>query len=151
MATMVKWTHRTLTLYVHCAFCSILRSISVHMHIVFCVRRTVCDNVQLCADTSVHTGNCSAVWDALSVQYTCTEGSESVHVHHHVPNKRGLEKVFCGNFVQFFLAESLENIWLKIVVTKMSQRKMNEHLHVTPWVRELGWSALFGVFGNGRV
>jgi len=35
-------------------------------------------------------------------QYMCTEGSESVHVHKHVPNKRALEKVFCGNIVQIF-------------------------------------------------
>jgi len=79
-----------------------LRSISVNMHILFCVPCTVCDIVQRCADTAVFSGNCSAVSDAVSVQYTCTEGSESVHVHHHVPNKRALYKVFCGNIVQFF-------------------------------------------------
>jgi len=43
-----------------------------------------------------------------------------------------------------FLAKRLENIWLKTVETKMSQRKLNEHLHLTPCVREMGWRALFG-------
>jgi len=79
-----------------------LRSISVHLHIVFCVPCTVCDNVQQCADTAVLSDNCSSVFDAVSVQYTCSEGSESVYVHHHVPNKRAFVKVFCGNFVKFF-------------------------------------------------
>ena len=88
MATMVTRTHRTVTLYVQCVFCSILRPISVHIHSVFCVPCTVCVNVQHCTDTAVRSGNCSAVWDAVSVQYTWTEGSESVHVHHQVPNKR---------------------------------------------------------------
>jgi len=43
-----------------------------------------------------------------------------------------------------FSAKRLENIWLKTVERKMSQRKMNEHHDVTLWVGELGWSALFG-------
>jgi len=72
------------------------------MHIVFCVPCTVSDNVQHCVVTAVLCGNCSGVWDALSVQYTCTEGSESVHVHLQVENKSALEKVFCGNIVNFF-------------------------------------------------
>jgi len=61
-----------------------LRSIAVHMHSVFCVPCTVCDNVQQYADTAILCGNCSAVWDAVSLQYTCTEESISVHVHNQV-------------------------------------------------------------------
>ena len=37
-----------------------------------------------------------------------------------------------------FLVKGLENMWLKTVERKMSQRKLNEHLDVTPWLRELG-------------
>ena len=60
---------------------SIFLSIAVLLRNVFCVPCTFCDNVQQCADTAILSGNCSAVWDAVSLQYTCTEGSVSVHVH----------------------------------------------------------------------
>ena len=101
-ATTVTRTQRTVTLHVQCLFCSMLRSIAVHMHSVFCVPCTVCDNVQQCADTAILCGNCSAVWDAVSLQYTCTEGSVSVHVHHQVPHTRTRENVFRGNIVHYF-------------------------------------------------
>ena len=77
----VTQKQRTVTLYEQCLFCSMLRSIAVHMHSVFCVPCTVCDNVQQYADTAIICGNCSAVWHAVSLQYTCTEVSVSVHVH----------------------------------------------------------------------
>jgi hypothetical protein len=53
-ATMVKRTHHHVTLYVRCLFCSMLRPIAVHIHTVFCVPCTACDNVQQCADGYCH-------------------------------------------------------------------------------------------------
>jgi len=61
----------------------------------------------------------------------CAEGSESVHVHHQVPKNLGLKRCSVEIF-KIFLANMIENIWLKIVERKMSQRKMNEQLEVTP-------------------
>jgi hypothetical protein len=51
----------TLYKYVQCLYCSMLRSIAVHIHSVFCVPCAVCDNVQQCADIAILCGNCSAV------------------------------------------------------------------------------------------
>ena len=61
IATMVTRKQCTVTLYVNCLCCSMLRSIAVHIHSVFCVLCTVCGNVQQCAGTAVLRGNCSAV------------------------------------------------------------------------------------------
>ena len=71
-------------------------SIAVHIRSVFCVPCTVCDNVQHCAHTATLTGNCSAVWDALPFQYTCTGGSVSVHVHRQVSHTRVYVDVSCA-------------------------------------------------------
>ena len=66
-------------------FFSLLLSISVHINSVFCVPCTVCDTVQQLS----FRGNYSAVWDAVYLQYTSTDGAVSVtcttryrtHVH----------------------------------------------------------------------
>jgi len=102
MESMVARTQRTVTLYVQRLFCSLLRSIAVHIHSVFCVPCTVGDNVQQCADTAILCGNCSAVWDAVSLPYTCTEVSVSVHVHDQVEHTHTRENVFCGNIIRYF-------------------------------------------------
>ena len=101
-ATLITRTHRTVTLYEQCLFCSMLRSIAVHMHSVFCVPSTVCDNVQQFADTAVLSGNCSAVRDEVSVQYMRTEGLLSVQVHHHMPHTRVYMYVPCTCVVHVY-------------------------------------------------
>jgi len=53
MAKLVTRPNHYVTIYVQCLYCSKLRSIAVHIHIVFCVPCTVCDNVQQCADTAI--------------------------------------------------------------------------------------------------
>jgi hypothetical protein len=50
---MVTRTHHRDTFYVECLYYSMLRSIAVHIHNVFCVPFNVCDNVQLCADKAI--------------------------------------------------------------------------------------------------
>jgi hypothetical protein len=52
-ATLVTRTHHCVTSYVQCHNRSMLPSIAVHIHSVFCVPCTVCDNVQQCADTAI--------------------------------------------------------------------------------------------------
>ena len=44
--------------------------------------------MQQCADPDILTGNCSAVCDAVLIQYTCTGGSVSVNVQQQVLNTR---------------------------------------------------------------
>jgi hypothetical protein len=77
-ATLFTRKHHSVTLYLQCLYRSRLRSIAVHIHSVFCVLCTVCDNVPKGADTAILCGNCSAVRDAVSLQYTCSECSVSV-------------------------------------------------------------------------
>jgi len=59
-------------------FCSLLGSIAVHIHSVFCVPCTVLImwSSPLVRPSSV--GNCSAVSVAVSLRYMCTESSVSV-------------------------------------------------------------------------
>ena len=68
----------------------------MHIRRVFCVPYTFCDNVQQVADTAIVSGNCSAVWDAVSLQYTCTEGPVSVHVQQQVSHTRVYVDVTCA-------------------------------------------------------
>jgi len=69
-------------------------------------------------------------------QYTCT----NTYRTNWRLRRNSVETLF------IFSAKRFENIWLKTVESEMSQRKTNEHLDVTLWVRELGWSALLGVW-----
>ena len=92
-------------------------------------------------------GNCSAVWDAVSVQYTCTEGSVSVtctsryRTHVYV-------RTYSVEILYVILAKKRENMWLKSVKRKFSVGEKNKH-HSTTRIRELWWRALDWVFGNG--
>ena len=107
---------------------------------------TVSHNEQQSADTAVLSGKCSAVWDAASLQYTCTESSVSVHVHHQVQHTRARENTFCGNIV-YFLKKWLENFWFKNVERNVTGRKKNK-CQSTPWIRELWWRVLVWEFGS---
>jgi len=97
-STTLRYTYgaSSFPCYVPLLLISISLSIAVHIRNVFCVPCTVCDNMQQCADTAILSGNCSAVWDALSLQYTCTEGSVSVHVHQEVSHTRVFVDVPCA-------------------------------------------------------
>jgi len=53
MVTIVTRKQHRVTLYVQCLFCSILRSIAVQIHSVFCVLCNVCDNVQQSDGTAI--------------------------------------------------------------------------------------------------
>ena len=147
---MVTRTQRTVTLYVNCLCCSTLRPIAVHIHSVFCVSCTVCGNVQQCAGAAVLRGYCSAVWDAVSLQYTCTEGSVSVHVHwrlsisnvhRQVQNTSAWQNVFCGH-IRYF-SEKRGKYLTYNCETKMTGREKNKH-HGTAWIKDVGWRLWVG-------
>jgi hypothetical protein len=53
MSKAVTRMHPRVTLYLRCVYFSMLRSIAVHIHRVFCVLCNVLDNVQQCADTAI--------------------------------------------------------------------------------------------------
>jgi hypothetical protein len=108
-ATMVTRTQSTVTLYIQCLLCSLLRLIAVHMHSVFCVPCTVCDNVLQYADTAIHCGNCSVLWDAVLLQHTCTEGWLSVLVHNQV-QQHGRMRTCSVEKLYIILRKSLETL-----------------------------------------
>ena len=101
---MITRAYHYITLYVRCHFISMFRSVSISnffsiavlIRNVFYVPCTSCENVQQCADTAILTGNCSGVWDAVSLQYTCKEGSVSVHLHQQVSHTRVYVDVPCA-------------------------------------------------------
>jgi len=111
-----------------CPFFSMLLSIAVHIHSVFCVPCTVCDIVQQLSFRS----NYSVVPDAVYLQYTCTDGAVSVtcttryRTHVHV-RKYSVEMIYV------ILGKRLENIWLKTVKQRVTWRKKNK-LHTTVWL-----------------
>jgi len=146
--TIVTRMHHRFTPYVQCLFYSILRSIAVHIHSVFCVPCNVCEYVQQCADTAILSRWLQCCWDAVSLRYTCTDGSATVtwatRNHTHV-----CVKTYSVEVLYVILAKSRENIWLKCVKDKIHGRTKNKHLS-TPRIRELWWHALSWRFGNGR-
>jgi len=92
LTTTLRYTYGATSFPCYISLLLIFISLSIALHIlyVFCVPCTVCDNMQQCADTATLSGNCSAVWDALSLQFTCTEDSVSIHVHWRVTHTRVL-------------------------------------------------------------
>jgi hypothetical protein len=110
---MVTRTHHHVTLYVPCPFCSTLLSISVHIHSVFCV-----PSVIMCSSALILSSfrcNCSAVWDAVSLHYTCTEGAVS-NMSTTRYRTQVLVRTYSVEMLYVILAKRWENVWLKTCI-----------------------------------
>ena len=107
-------------------------SIAVHIRSVFCVPCTFCDNVQQCVDAAILSGKCSAVWDALSLQYTCTEGSVSVHMHQQASHTHVYVDVPCACVAHMYpFCTSLQrDMCSKWTTTNYWDKPKWEHSHL---------------------
>jgi len=119
-----------------CLFCSMLRSIAVHIHSVFCVPCTVCHNVQQCAGTAIlkRLLQCSLRCAITSVHVHW--GLSIGHVHHQVPHTRVYVYVLtaCAVHVYPFCLSLHRDSLCRTQRRQMTRAavRLTEHSHLTP-------------------